>query len=83
VEWREVLPRGHVYSWTVVEHQVHPAFPVPYTVVLVELEDPPGVRLVGNLSGRPAIQVGDPVRVVFDEQRDDYALPQWLLVSDK
>ncbi len=54
--YRAVAPRARVYSWTVVEHQVHPAYPVPYTVALVELADEPAARLVTFLPGlRPCI----------------------------
>ena len=52
VTWRPVAGRGTVHTWTVVEHAVDPAFPAPYTVVLVELDDPPGVRFVSDLPGR-------------------------------
>jgi uncharacterized OB-fold protein len=79
VEWRDVPPRGRVYSWTVVEQQTHPAFPVPYTIVLVELDHPPGVRLVGHLPGRPALGIDDPVRADFGHQSDDRPIPQWTL----
>lgn len=63
--WKPVRPAGTLYSWTVVEHQVHPAFPVPYTLVLVSLTDYPDVRLVGNLEGRPELRAGMPMAAVF------------------
>lgn len=75
--WRPVSGLARLYSWTTVEHQVHPGFPVPYTVVLVELDDAPGVRLVGRLPGRPALRAGAPMRVRFEQIDDDTALPQW------
>ena len=50
-EWRPVAGTGTLHSWTVADHQVHPAYPVPYTIVLVDLDDAPGVRLVGYLPG--------------------------------
>lgn len=77
--WKQVSGQGHVYSWTVVAHQVHPAFPAPYTVVLVELDDAPGVRLVGNLPGSPALHEGQAMRVRFDTVADGAVLPQWEL----
>ena len=43
------------------EHQVHPAYVVPYTIVLVELDDP-GVRFVGYLPGAPELIDGQPMR---------------------
>ena len=63
--------------WTVVDHQVHPAYPVPYTIVLVDLDDAPGVRLVGHLPGSPDLHDGMPMRVRFDEVADGVVLPQW------
>ena len=52
-EWRAVGGTGTLHSWTVADHQVHPAYPVPYTIVLVDLDDAPGVRLLGHLPGQP------------------------------
>jgi uncharacterized OB-fold protein len=76
--WTAVPGTGRLHSWTVVEHQVHPAFPVPYTVVLVDA-DAVEARFVGMLPGRPDLQVGAPVRVRFDTAPDGTALPQWEL----
>ena len=58
---------------------MHPAFPVPYTVVLVDADDA-DARFVGMLPGRPDLQVGDAMRVRFDQAPDGTALPQWELV---
>lgn len=79
--WESVRGTGTVYSWTVVEHQVHPAFPVPYTVILVELDDLPGIRLVGRLDGSPVLGAGTAVRVRMHQLSDDTTLPQWELVE--
>jgi uncharacterized OB-fold protein len=79
VAWRDVAPRGHVYSFIVVEHGIHPAFPVPYTVLLVELSDAPGVRLIGHLEGAPELEIGDGVVAEFDDVRDGVVVPRWLL----
>jgi uncharacterized OB-fold protein len=76
--WREVSPHGRVYSWTVVERQFRAAFPAPYTVVIVELDEAPGVRLVGYLPGRPALAAGTPLSADF-EQFDTVSLPRWHL----
>ncbi|MET0578071.1 MAG: OB-fold domain-containing protein, partial [Ilumatobacteraceae bacterium] len=65
-EWRPVAGTGTLHTWTVVDHQVHPAYPVPYTIVLVDLDDAPGVRLLGHLPGSPDLQAGMPMRVRFD-----------------
>ena len=44
-------PHGTVHSYTVVHYAANPALAgsVPYTVVLVALDDAPEVRVVGNL----------------------------------
>jgi uncharacterized OB-fold protein len=79
--WREVSPAGRIYSWTVVRHQVHPAFAVPYTVVLVALTDHPEVRLVGHLSGDAELRIGQPVRVRIDQFGTGTASPGWMLTD--
>jgi len=74
--WHTVAGRGRVYSWTTVEHQVHPAYPVPYTVVLIQLDDVPA-RLVGYLPGAPELADGQPMQVTFETLDDGVVLPQW------
>jgi uncharacterized protein len=80
--WQPVAGRGRVYSWTTVEHQVHPAFPVPYTVVLVQLDDLPA-RLVGYLPGAPELFEGQALQVRFDTIADGIVLPQWEPVREE
>src|SRR2546423_4607763 len=77
--WRTVSGHGRLYSWTTVEHQVHRSFPVPYTIVLVELDDVADARLVGYLPGRPELTAGMAMRAWFEPVDDDGTrLPQWL-----
>lgn len=78
VEWKAVAPNGRLVSWTIAEHQVHPAFPVPYTLVLVELDDVPGVRLAGYLEDRPALRAGMPMRADFVACADGMTLVNWI-----
>ena len=75
--WRDVSGRGRLVSWTTVEHQVHPAFPVPYTIVLVELDDAPGVRLMGRLDGAPVLSPEQPMEAWFEPLGDGVTIPQW------
>jgi uncharacterized OB-fold protein len=77
VIWREIAPTGWVYSFTVVEQSVHPAFKAPYTIALIELDAAPGVRLVGYLDGRVPLQIGAPMFARFDPPRDGVVLPRW------
>ena len=75
--YRAVAPRARVYSWTVVEHQINPAYPVPYTVVLVELADEPAARLVSFLPGRPPLQAGQELHAWFEQLDNGTVLVQW------
>ncbi|WP_235214882.1 Zn-ribbon domain-containing OB-fold protein [Rhodococcus opacus] len=75
--WHEVSSRGTLYSFCIAEQQIDPAFPTPYTAVLVELEDAPGVRLIGHLPGRHDLTIGMQMVIAFDKLGDDVTLPQW------
>jgi uncharacterized OB-fold protein len=79
--WQVVSPRARVYSWTVVEHQVHPAYPAPYTVVLVETVAVPSARLVASLPGRPELQAGQELEAWFETLDDGSVLTQWRPLS--
>jgi len=91
-EWCAVSGRGRVWSFAVPHPPLLPAFAelAPYPVVLVELEEDPSLRMVGNLVPSPegginevnvrAVQIGAPVRVVFQKLAEDVALPRWVLV---
>jgi uncharacterized protein len=81
-QWRELPGTGRVVSWTVVRHTVHPAFPAPYTVLLVELDGAQGARLVGHLDGDPPVQENAPVQVRWEHLADDTVLPQWELAEE-
>jgi hypothetical protein len=43
-------------------HQIHPDYPAPYTLVVVELDDAPEVRLMGRLDGEPELSRGSRCR---------------------
>ena len=89
VGWERVAPaRGRVYSWERVWHPVHPALndACPYVVLLVELPDADGIRMVGNLAGDPVqpLRIGDEVTACFedhDEAAVPYTLVHWRLGS--
>jgi hypothetical protein len=76
-DWRTSEGRGTLYSWTTVTHQIHPAYPTPYTVVVVSVDDAPGVRLIGSLPGAPALHAGQPMRVWFEILDQGVVIPQW------
>ena len=78
-DWVPCSGRGTIYSYTVVHHQTHPAFPVPYTIVLVELEE--GPRLVGQLRGRLDVAIGAAVAAEWDDAPNQ-PLPVWVIEGD-
>ncbi|MGX1562730.1 Zn-ribbon domain-containing OB-fold protein [Streptomyces sp. NPDC055506] len=85
-EWRPVSGGGRVWSYVVPHPPLLPGYAelAPYNVVVVELDEAPRIRLVGNLVAGPgepidslpvkSIRIGARVRVVFDD-----GLPRWVL----
>lgn len=76
LEWVPASGRGTVYSFVTftTDRMAYPAIKVPYSVVLVELEE--GVRLISNMSDTDPDDVyfGMPVEVTFDDLADDLTL---------
>jgi uncharacterized OB-fold protein len=84
-EWRRVSGRGRVWSYVVPHPPLLPGYAglAPYNVVVVELDEAPRVRLVGNLVAGPGepvnsfptdrLRIGARVRAVFDD-----GLPRWV-----
>ena len=83
--WREVAGRGAVWSYVEVVHPAHGALTDfgPYNVALVELDDLPEMKLLGNVidAGPGEIQIGQAVRVVFERSADDLVQPRWKLAN--
>ncbi len=82
----ESAGQGRVESVVVVEHPVNPGLAdrVPYAVVLVSVDDAPGLMITGNVANRAhdEIAIGDEVRVVFENVEDPKSgetlrIPQW------
>ena len=92
--WDLMSGRGTVWSHVTAHPPLLPAYSeqAPYNVVLVELEDDPSVRLVGNVveSANAALDSVDPhsvtigmqVQVDFADPIDDgegpVVLPRWV-----
>jgi uncharacterized protein len=89
VKWDVTSGRGRIWSFIVPHPPLLPAFAekAPYNAIVVELEEDPLIRYVGNLVASadgeineidPAtITIGEAVRVVF-HQIDDVFLPRWI-----
>ncbi len=88
VEWVPTSGRARVWSFVVAHPPLLPAYSelAPYNVIVVALEEDPGIRMVGNLvedadgpinAIDPAtIEIGEPVHVVFAPVEDVH-LPRW------
>ena len=66
-----------------IERNVHRLLDLFDSFVLVELDEDPSLRLVGNLLDCHAeeIRIGSPVRVAFEDLGDGIVLPQWRLAE--
>lgn len=73
---RAVSGRGAVYSYTVT-HRPVPGYDAPHIVVLVELEEQPGLRMISSLTGVDPddVRIGMPVEVSFQPVAEDVWLP--------
>ena len=77
--WEPSSGRGVVFSWTVVNRALHPAFEhdTPYAPVIVEMDE--GVRLLSQVEG---VAPGDlaidmPVEVFFEAVTPEVSLPRF------
>ncbi len=84
LDFAEVVPTGRIYSYERVWHPVHPALKEqgPYIIVLIELPQADGVRIVGNLLGDPnqIVSIGAAVKAEFEHHNDaqpPFTLLQW------
>ena len=75
LEWTEVSGKGTVYSYTVVWRPQTPAFPVPYVVAIVDLDE--GCQMMTNVVDcDPAdVHVGMRVAAHFRRMSDEITLP--------
>ena len=87
--WERMSGEGRIWSFAVPHPPLLPAFAelAPYNVVLVELVEDPSVRMVGNLVTSAdgaineidpkTIEIGMPVRAVFQKVTDDLTMIRW------
>lgn len=79
--WTPAAGTGRVYSW-IVNHQVFlpsMADEVPFTVLLVRLDDGDDLLMYGNLvdASPDVLRPGLPVEAVFVDVDDETTLVQW------
>lgn len=78
LEWKEASGRGTVYSYTVT-HLPPEGFEGREPYVLVSVDLPEGVRVLGTLLGVAAadVRIGMPVRASYERLTDDITLVQF------
>lgn len=77
-EWAPSSGRGTVFTWTTTHRALHPAFvEVPFTQVVVELEE--GPRLISAVDDIDPtdLRIGLAVEVVFDDIDDSFTLARF------
>jgi uncharacterized protein len=83
--WERVEPTAAIFSWERIWHPAHPALKeaCPYIVLLVELPQAGGVRMLGNLLGDPTRDppIGSKVEAVFEDHEEGFTLVQWRLAQ--
>jgi uncharacterized OB-fold protein len=91
--WRPMSGRGRIWSYVVPHPPLLPEFSelAPYNVILVQLDEDPTLRLVGNLVTGPGgaineidpatLEIGTPVEVVFPPAEEGVVLPRWRVVD--
>jgi uncharacterized OB-fold protein len=82
LDWVEIEPAGHVYSWARVWHSPAAGDMVPYLIAVIDV-DRPGTRFVGNILGDPQreISIGAAVVAEFEDCNDEVSLIQWRLTD--
>ncbi len=82
-EWVQSSGKGKLYTWTVVERPMHPAFfpDVPYASIVVELEE--GPRMVSMMRDLPMdqLKVDLPVEVLFERASETVVLPYFRPIT--
>ena len=83
LNWIRASGKGTLYSYTIAQAPIHPAFAedVPYIVAIVELEE--GPRITTNIVGcEPgAVKIGMPVEATYDDVTHDTTLVKFRLAG--
>jgi uncharacterized OB-fold protein len=76
-EWKPVSGEGELLSWVIFHKQYLPAYPAPYNVIAVKLDEGPTV--ISNLLQNPpnGTVIGRRVRLVVVAMDDGVALPRF------
>jgi uncharacterized OB-fold protein len=73
--WTPVRPSASVHCFTVLRRALLPGFDTPLTIVLVDIDEAPGVRMITNLIGGAQPRTGLHVEIVRREVAPGIMLP--------
>jgi len=81
--WVVASGGGEIASFTVVRRGVSEAYPEPYIVALIDLEE--GPRMMSYIVGTDpeSVAIGDAVLVEFEEWSDEITMPVFRVVATK
>ena len=85
LEWKVMSGKGKIYNYGVVydcpvrllqEDQ-------PFNLVVITLDDDPGIQMYSHLPGTPVddVPVGAAVEVIFEETATGQKVPEWRVVA--
>ena len=85
LEWKVMSGKGKIYNYGVVydcpvrllqEDQ-------PVNLVVITLDDDPGIQMYSHLPGTPVddVPVGAAVEVIFEETANGQKVPEWRVVA--
>ena len=85
LEWKVMSGKGKIYNYGVVydcpvrllqEDQ-------PFNLVVITLDDAPGIQMYSHLPGTPVddVPVGAAVEVIFEETANGQKVPEWRVVA--
>ena len=79
MHWQAVSGRGLLASFTTVQRGISSAYPSPYVVALVDLEEGPRMmsQVIESVPAR--LHIGAPVEVAFQSWAEDIILPVFRL----
>ena len=79
LEWRPVGGTGTVRSWVTTHHAYVPVLAsiVPYTTVLVQIDEQDDISIPGRLVGDVEVREGLRVRVVPERRNDEIGPLHW------
>lgn len=81
LDWSPLSGNGAILSWAMFHRQYLAAYPAPYNVVAVRLDE--GPVMISNLEGQKpeGSWIGKRVRMIYTEMTDGVVLPRFVLAT--